>query len=39
MQREYRERSLRRAAGFSWDSTAKMTRELYTEAIARFGRN
>lgn len=39
MQREYRERSLRRAAQFSWDSTAKMTRQLYTEAIARFGRN
>jgi alpha-1,3-rhamnosyl/mannosyltransferase len=39
MRREYRERSLRRAAAFSWEATAKMTRELYREAIARFGRN
>src|SRR5207253_3094900 len=28
---------LRRAAEFSWGRTARMTREVYEEAIARFG--
>jgi glycosyltransferase involved in cell wall biosynthesis len=39
MQREYRERSLIRARAFSWESTAKKTRDLYAEAMSRFGRN
>jgi hypothetical protein len=29
--------SLRQAANFSWEQTAKMTREVYVEAIERFG--
>lgn len=29
--------SLRRAAGFHWEKTARMTREVYAEAGARFG--
>jgi glycosyltransferase involved in cell wall biosynthesis len=33
-----RERCLRRAAEFSWSSTARLTREVYEEAIRRFGR-
>ena len=31
-----REASLRRAAAFSWESTARRTREVYDEAAARF---
>jgi glycosyltransferase involved in cell wall biosynthesis len=33
-----RERCLRRAAQFSWPNTARLTREVYEEAIRRFGR-
>ena len=36
--RSIRERCLRRAAQFSWSNTAKLTREVYEEAIRRFGR-
>jgi len=32
----FRQRSLARAAGFSWERTARLTREVYGEAIARF---
>jgi glycosyltransferase involved in cell wall biosynthesis len=38
MQHEYRERSLRRATCFSWANTARLTHDVYLEAIARFGR-
>ena len=31
-----RERSLARAAGFSWERTARLTRQVYEEARARF---
>ncbi len=34
---EWRVRSLRRAKKFSWGRTARMTREVYEEAINRFG--
>lgn len=34
--RHRRELSLRRAAGFSWDATARLTRDVYMEAIRRF---
>jgi glycosyltransferase involved in cell wall biosynthesis len=33
---EWRERGLRRAAEFSWERTARETREVYAEAIRRF---
>ena len=33
---ELRQRSLRRAADFSWPQTAQRTREVYDEAIRRF---
>ena len=33
---QWRERSLRRAAEFSWERTARETREVYAEAIRRF---
>lgn len=33
-----REGSLRRATLFSWARTARLTREVYAEAVARFGR-
>jgi glycosyltransferase involved in cell wall biosynthesis len=33
-----RERCLRRAGQFSWSNTARLTREVYEEAIRRFGR-
>jgi glycosyltransferase involved in cell wall biosynthesis len=33
-----RERSLERARGFSWERTARKTREVYEEARKRFGR-
>jgi glycosyltransferase involved in cell wall biosynthesis len=33
-----RARCLRRAAEFSWSNTARLTREVYEEAIRRFGR-
>jgi glycosyltransferase involved in cell wall biosynthesis len=33
---ELRAKSLRRAAGFDWTSTARRTREVYQEAIRRF---
>jgi glycosyltransferase involved in cell wall biosynthesis len=39
MRSEYRERSLRRARDFSWARTARMTHDVYLEAIARFGRS
>jgi glycosyltransferase involved in cell wall biosynthesis len=39
MRSEYRERSLRRAADFSWTNTARLTHDVYLEAIARFGRS
>jgi glycosyltransferase involved in cell wall biosynthesis len=32
-----RERSLARAREFSWEQTARMTRQVYEEARARFG--
>lgn len=32
---DWRERGLRRAAGFSWDRTASMTREVYGDALRR----
>jgi glycosyltransferase involved in cell wall biosynthesis len=32
-----RAQSLERARGFSWRKTARMTREVYEEAIRRFG--
>ncbi|MDQ6662817.1 MAG: glycosyltransferase family 4 protein [Acidobacteriota bacterium] len=35
---EHREKSLRRARDFSWPRTARLTREVYTAAIERFGR-
>jgi glycosyltransferase involved in cell wall biosynthesis len=35
---EWRERGLRRAAEFSWERTARETREVYAEAIRRFRR-
>lgn len=35
---QYRERARCRAADFSWSATAKLTREVYDEAIARFRR-
>jgi len=35
--REWRERSLRRAREFSWETTARMTREVYDETRQRFG--
>jgi glycosyltransferase involved in cell wall biosynthesis len=34
---EWRARSLARAAGFSWERTARATREVYHEARRRFG--
>ena len=34
---EYRARALARAAGFSWDRTARLTHEVYLEACRRFG--
>jgi glycosyltransferase involved in cell wall biosynthesis len=37
LRRHYRERGLRRAAGFSWRRTARLTREVYEEAWRRFG--
>ena len=33
---DYRARSLRRAAGFSWERTARLTHEVYEEARRRF---
>jgi len=33
---EWRDRGCRRAAEFSWDRTARLTREVYREAIRRF---
>jgi glycosyltransferase involved in cell wall biosynthesis len=32
-----RERSLARASEFSWEQTARLTRQVYEEARARFG--
>lgn len=34
---EYRARAAARAAGYSWERTARATREVYQEAIRRFG--
>ena len=34
---EYRTRALARAAGFSWERTARSTYEVYREAARRFG--
>ena len=35
---DLQERSLRQAANFSWDETARKTREVYAEAVKRFRR-
>jgi glycosyltransferase involved in cell wall biosynthesis len=34
----WRERGLARAAGYSWERTARLTREVYEEAVRRYGR-
>jgi glycosyltransferase involved in cell wall biosynthesis len=36
--RAWREKALARAREFSWDKTAKLTREVYGDAVERFGR-
>jgi glycosyltransferase involved in cell wall biosynthesis len=33
---DLRDRALRRASGFTWERTARLTREVYAEAIRRF---
>jgi alpha-1,3-rhamnosyl/mannosyltransferase len=35
---EVRARALRRASGFTWERTARLTREVYAEALQRWER-